>query len=260
MGKYEGASRVALKPRSTEQAAALLRHCNERRLAVVPQVPASARGACRLPPAALQELGSAAAAPAWRAARLLAAPTAPTQPHPTWQGGNTGLVGGSVPVHDEVVVSTAAMNSVLAFDAVRWWARARGGAGRHAGSLLLGVRAVRCAGVRAQRAPHGYGRAHEAPGPGVRLNLCAPCRHPVCSQVSGALTAQAGCILESLDAYVAGGQQPHADEGGHRRLRPPLVACLGRGGCLPAWRAQPAGSAASSARPYSIPTCSCQRL
>jgi FAD/FMN-containing dehydrogenase len=37
MGKYQGASRVALKPKSTEQAAALLRHCNERRLAVVPQ-------------------------------------------------------------------------------------------------------------------------------------------------------------------------------------------------------------------------------
>ena len=37
MGKYEGASRVALKPKTTEQTAALLRHCNERRLAVVPQ-------------------------------------------------------------------------------------------------------------------------------------------------------------------------------------------------------------------------------
>jgi D-2-hydroxyglutarate dehydrogenase len=35
------------------------------------------------------------------------------------QGGNTGLVGGSVPVHDEVVLSTAAMNRVLGFDAVR---------------------------------------------------------------------------------------------------------------------------------------------
>ena len=37
MGKYRGASRVALKPHSTEQAAAVLHHCNERRLAVVPQ-------------------------------------------------------------------------------------------------------------------------------------------------------------------------------------------------------------------------------
>lgn len=33
------------------------------------------------------------------------------------QGGNTGLVGGSVPVFDEVVVSTKAMNRVLKFDA-----------------------------------------------------------------------------------------------------------------------------------------------
>ncbi len=32
------------------------------------------------------------------------------------QGGNTGLVGGSVPVFDEVVLSTAAMNRVLEFD------------------------------------------------------------------------------------------------------------------------------------------------
>ena len=39
MGKYEGRSaRVALRPRSTEHAAALLRHCHERCLAVVPQV------------------------------------------------------------------------------------------------------------------------------------------------------------------------------------------------------------------------------
>lgn len=34
------------------------------------------------------------------------------------QGGNTGLVGGSVPVHDEIVVSTSAMNSVISFDDV----------------------------------------------------------------------------------------------------------------------------------------------
>lgn len=33
------------------------------------------------------------------------------------QGGNTGLVGGSVPVYDEVVLSLAKMNRVLSFDA-----------------------------------------------------------------------------------------------------------------------------------------------
>lgn len=32
------------------------------------------------------------------------------------QGGNTGLVGGSVPVHDEVVISLAALNRVRSFD------------------------------------------------------------------------------------------------------------------------------------------------
>ena len=47
----------------------MLRHCNERRIAVVPQ------------------------------------------------GGNTGLVGGSVPVHDECVISLSRMNRVLDFDA-----------------------------------------------------------------------------------------------------------------------------------------------
>jgi FAD/FMN-containing dehydrogenase len=35
------------------------------------------------------------------------------------QGGNTGLVGGSVPVFDEVVLSLGAMNKVLSFDEVR---------------------------------------------------------------------------------------------------------------------------------------------
>lgn len=32
------------------------------------------------------------------------------------QGGNTGLVGGSVPVFDEVVISTKNMNKILKFD------------------------------------------------------------------------------------------------------------------------------------------------
>lgn len=34
------------------------------------------------------------------------------------QGGNTGLVGGSVPVFDEIILSTALMNQVLAFDSI----------------------------------------------------------------------------------------------------------------------------------------------
>ncbi|KAI9986899.1 hypothetical protein PInf_025868 [Phytophthora infestans] len=34
------------------------------------------------------------------------------------QGGNTGLVGGSVPVYDEIVLSTSSMNNVISFDEV----------------------------------------------------------------------------------------------------------------------------------------------
>ena len=35
------------------------------------------------------------------------------------QGGNTGLVGGSVPITDELVLSTSSMNRTISFDAVR---------------------------------------------------------------------------------------------------------------------------------------------
>ena len=70
MGKYRGRAPVALRPRTTAEVAAVLKHCHARDLAVVPQ------------------------------------------------GGNTGLVGGSVPLHDEVVLSTQRMDRVLAFDAV----------------------------------------------------------------------------------------------------------------------------------------------
>ncbi|KAG7225907.1 hypothetical protein INR49_014335 [Caranx melampygus] len=34
------------------------------------------------------------------------------------QGGNTGLVGGSVPVYDEIILSTALMNNILSFDSI----------------------------------------------------------------------------------------------------------------------------------------------
>lgn len=34
------------------------------------------------------------------------------------QGGNTGLVGGSVPVYDEIILSTSLMNKILNFDSI----------------------------------------------------------------------------------------------------------------------------------------------
>mmetsp|Transcript_8061 Transcript_8061/g.29775 ORF Transcript_8061/g.29775 Transcript_8061/m.29775 type:complete len:312 (+) Transcript_8061:52-987(+) len=68
LGKYQGNSKVVVRPRTVEQVSDIVSHCNSRRLAVVPQ------------------------------------------------GGNTGLVGGSVPVYDEIVLSLGAMNEIISFD------------------------------------------------------------------------------------------------------------------------------------------------
>ena len=38
MGKYAGKSKLALRPKSTEQVSKVLSYCNDRRLAIVPQV------------------------------------------------------------------------------------------------------------------------------------------------------------------------------------------------------------------------------
>ncbi|KAK9797831.1 hypothetical protein WJX73_005363 [Symbiochloris irregularis] len=70
MGKYKGNSKLLLRPKTTQQTSDILKHCNDRRLAVVPQ------------------------------------------------GGNSGLVGGSVPLFDEVIVSFASMKRILSLDKV----------------------------------------------------------------------------------------------------------------------------------------------
>ena len=64
MRTVRGQSKIVLKPKSTEEVAALMGHCVSRKLAICPQ------------------------------------------------GGNTGLVGGSVPVFDEVIVSTSLMDKI----------------------------------------------------------------------------------------------------------------------------------------------------
>ena len=64
LNTVRGQSRIALKPRSTEEISQILNYCSQRNLAVCPQ------------------------------------------------GGNTGLVGGSVPVFDEVVINTTLMNRI----------------------------------------------------------------------------------------------------------------------------------------------------
>ncbi|KAB1201941.1 D-2-hydroxyglutarate dehydrogenase, mitochondrial [Morella rubra] len=68
--KYKGSSQLLLLPRSTEEVSQVLKYCNSRCLAVVPQ------------------------------------------------GGNTGLVGGSVPVFDEVIINMGSMNNITSFDKV----------------------------------------------------------------------------------------------------------------------------------------------
>ncbi|CAG7885262.1 unnamed protein product [Brassica rapa] len=70
MHKYKGSSKLMLLPKTTEEVSQILKYCDSRSLAVVPQ------------------------------------------------GGNTGLVGGSVPVFDEVIINVGLMNKVLSFDEV----------------------------------------------------------------------------------------------------------------------------------------------
>lgn len=68
MRKYKGQSQLVLKPKTTEQVSQILKYCNDKVLAVVPQ------------------------------------------------GGNTGLVGGSNPVFDEIIISVANLNNIRSLD------------------------------------------------------------------------------------------------------------------------------------------------
>ncbi|RJE25995.1 D-lactate dehydrogenase [Aspergillus sclerotialis] len=68
MRKYRGHTTLVLKPQNVDEVSKVLKYCNERKLAVVPQ------------------------------------------------GGNTGLVGGSIPVFDEIVINTGRMNKIRSFD------------------------------------------------------------------------------------------------------------------------------------------------
>lgn len=70
MRKYRGHTKLVLKPGSTEEVSKVLKYCNDKMLAVVPQ------------------------------------------------GGNSGLVGGSVPVFDEIVINMSRMNQIRSFDDV----------------------------------------------------------------------------------------------------------------------------------------------
>lgn len=62
--KYRGSSQLLLKPKTTEEVSAILKHCNARKLAICPQ------------------------------------------------GGNTGLVAGTTPIFDEIILSMQLMNQI----------------------------------------------------------------------------------------------------------------------------------------------------
>jgi FAD/FMN-containing dehydrogenase len=70
LGQYRGEGSAVLRPKTTEECSAVLKYCNDNRIAV------------------------------------------------NLQGGNTGLVGGSVPVFDEVVISTELMREVISLDEI----------------------------------------------------------------------------------------------------------------------------------------------
>ena len=70
MNKYHGKSTTVLRPKTTKEVSEVVKWCNERRIAIVPQ------------------------------------------------GGNTGLVGGGVPIEDEVILSLGNMTKIRSFDPV----------------------------------------------------------------------------------------------------------------------------------------------
>lgn len=70
MNKYHGKSTTVLRPKTTKEVSEIVKWCDERRIAIVPQ------------------------------------------------GGNTGLVGGGVPIRDEVILSLGNMSKIRSFDPV----------------------------------------------------------------------------------------------------------------------------------------------
>lgn len=87
------------------------------------------------------------------------------------QGGNTGLVGGSVPVFDEIILSTALMNRVLAFDSI-------------SGTTVLLLNPQQNCDQNILQLSVLY--------------FLMECSH----LLTGIVTCQAGCVLESLSQYV----------------------------------------------------------
>lgn len=133
MGKYRGASRLCLRPKTTAEVSLIMRHCFERRLAVTPQggntglhavwesitrtFSVALRCGCAMPLFAHDSSTCWFRHPAVNL-RLNHGDRARHHRLPPPFPNRAGLVGGSVPVFDEVVVSTSRMADVLGFDEV----------------------------------------------------------------------------------------------------------------------------------------------
>jgi FAD/FMN-containing dehydrogenase len=111
MHKYQGHSSLVLRPASTDQVSSVLSYCNSRGLAVVPQGGNTGEAGPSIPlPAGIvckQQYSLAASVNLPQPDRgFVLLPFC------------AGLVGGSVPVFDEILLSTARMSKVLSFDPV----------------------------------------------------------------------------------------------------------------------------------------------
>lgn len=139
MGKYVGASKLALKPKCTQQVSEILKYCNTRRLAVVPQGGNTGLvgGRCALGPSLQRSCHVDPAGPAGAMLQAcllllvrslharLAEPPVQAEHHVcmSWRlcvsrGLRFACSSCSVPVHDEVVLSTTALNNIISFDKV----------------------------------------------------------------------------------------------------------------------------------------------
>ncbi|KAG6533535.1 hypothetical protein ZIOFF_007410 [Zingiber officinale] len=133
MRKYKGSSQLLLLPRSSEEVSKILKYCNSRKLAVVPQ------------------------------------------------GGNTGLVGGSVPVHDEFsgyhksCIDGQGQLRLIKLSLCGWYTI------YEVHQMFIGINLENCSSIMWTRACTK-----------LAANLL----------INGILVCEAGCILENLSSFL----------------------------------------------------------